>query len=212
MKFFTRALMTCLCLVTANSVFAMPQDAAATKKTADAATTEKPKTEKKIETDDVKVKNLTLKVPKTWVKKRSASSMRLATYEVKPVDGEKDSAELTVFNFSNQGIKANIDRWIGQFSGTGRKSKLFKGTCDTGEYYLVNISGTFKKPKPGAGPFGEKIDAENYRMLGVVLPVKGEGMFFLKLAGPDKTVAAQLKGLRGSFGGKADEEKEAKLN
>ena len=202
MKYATLAV--CLCLTLSTVTFAAPQKAAASKEK---------KMDKKVETKDVKVKNLTLKVPTTWEAKKSSSRMRLATYQVKPVEGEKDNAELTVFNFANQGIKANVDRWVGQFSAEGRKTKVSKGSCSTGEYYFVDITGTFKKPKPGAPPFGgEKIDAPNYRMYGVVLPVKGDGMYFLKLTGPTKTVAAQAKSMRGTFGGKKAKEKEHKLN
>ena len=173
--------------------------------------TKKEGKEVKVETDVVKLKNLKLKVPKTWEKAKSSSSMRLATYQVKPVEGEQDKAELTVFNFPNQDIKQNIDRWVSQFQATGRKAKTTKGTCSTGEYYLVEASGIFKKPDPNSPPFLRKTtDAPDYRMLGVILPVEGSGMYFLKLTGPDKTVHAQAKAFRASFGGDLKNETELK--
>ncbi|MDB4614117.1 hypothetical protein OAH18_00360 [bacterium] len=203
MRTLKAALLSCLCLTLSTVSFAQDTKKADTKKE---ATT---KTEaKKVETKKVTIKAIELDVPVTWTVKKSSSSMRLATYAVKPVEGETDEAELTVFNFPNQDIKQNIKRWADQFSGPKRKSKTVKGKCPTGDYYLVNASGTFKKPKPGSPPFRrETVDAEGYRMLGVILPVKEKGMYFLKLTGPDKTVAAQMKLFRASFGGKKAGEK-----
>ena len=192
----------CLCLALLLSAqIARAEKDTATKKTK----------EVKVETKAVKLKGLAFKFPKTWVKAENSSRMRLATYHVKPVDGEKDKAELTVFNFPNQDVKQNIDRWVGQFQSKERKAKTTRGKCSTGEYYLVEASGTFKKPVPGSPPrFGKTTDAPDYRMLGVILPVEGKGMYFLKLAGPDKTVKAQAKSFRGTFGGNKKEETELK--
>jgi hypothetical protein len=188
----------CLSLTTANA----RADENDTKKAKDA----------NVETLVVKIDGLELKLQKTWQKKaESARSMRKATYEVKPVKGETDKAELAVFNFPNQDIKQNVDRWVGQFQSKGRKSTTTKGKCSTGEYYLVDTSGIFKKPVPGTPPFQRKTtDAPGYRMLAVILPVKGKGMYFLKLTGPEKTVTAQAQAFRRSFGGKKKEESEFK--
>jgi gluconolactonase len=48
-------------------------------------------------------------------------------------------------------------------------------------------------------------------MLGVILNIKGKGNYFLKLAGPHKTVSAAAAQLRASFGGNEKEEKEFKI-
>ena len=203
MKYHVAALFgVCLCLSLTTT------NAQADKKESDANKAK----EAKVETLVVKIAGLELKLPKTWQKKaESARSIRKATYEVKPVKGETDKAELTMFNFPNQDIKQNIDRWVGQFQSKGRKSTTTKGKCSTGEYYLVDASGIFKKPVPGSPPrLGKTTDAPGYRMLAVILPVEGKGMYFLKLTGPEKTVAAQAKAFRGSFGGNKKEETELK--
>lgn len=175
------------------------------------AETKEKKKSKPVKTKDVEVGGLKLKLPENWVTEKSSSSMRLATYTIKPVEGEKDKAEVTIFKFPTQSVKGNIDRWAGQFAADGRKSKTTKGKCATGEYYMFEGSGTFKKPKPGSPPFlRQTINAKDYRMLGVILP-KGSSMYFVKMAGPNKTVAAQAKAFRAAFGGEKKTEKEHKF-
>ena len=74
-----------------------------------------------------------------------------------------------------------------------------------GEYYLAELSGTYKKPD--GPPFLQRTkDAPGYRMLAVMIPAEG-GVYFLKLTGPDKTVAAQAKAFRRMFGADVKTEK-----
>ncbi len=164
-------------------------------------------------TSEVKLKDLVLKVPNTW-KTAKGSSMRLATYAIPKVEGDADDAELSIFNFGGGGgeVGANITRWLGQFDGAGRTSKVTKGMAGENEYYFVDISGTFKKPKPGSPPFRqETVAAEGYRMLGVILVIKDKGVYYLKLAGPKKTIKAAEAEYRASFGGDSKSEKEYEL-
>jgi hypothetical protein len=42
----------------------------------------------------------------------------------------------------------------------------------------------------------------------VILNMEGKNVYFLKLTGPDATVAAQMDAVRASIGGQADSEKE----
>lgn len=164
-------------------------------------------------TSEVKLKDMTLQVPNTW-KTAKGSSMRLATYAIPKVEGDEDDAELSIFNFGGGGggVGANITRWVGQFDGSGRTSKVTKGMAGENEYYFVDITGTFKKPKPGSPPFRqETIAAEGYRMLGVILVLKDKGVYYLKLAGPEKTIKAAEADFRASFGGDSKSEKEYEL-
>ena len=156
----------------------------------------------------VKLKSLELTLPTTWVKSDQVSSMRLATYEIPAAEGDTDKGELSVFSFpgGGGGVAANLERWIGQFSSTGRKLKVTQGTGKAkSSYYLADISGTFNKP---VGPpiLRKTQSAPGYRMLAAIIVMENEEVFYLKLTGPEETMKAQVDAFRSSFGG--DEKKE----
>lgn len=179
----------------------------------DAQEAVKEKEEAATKTTDVKLKDLTLKIPDTW-KTAPGSRMRLATYAIPKAEGDADNGELSIFNFGGGGggLSDNITRWIGQFDGAGRESKVTKGMAGDNEYVFVDISGTYKRPKPGSPPFRqETIAAPDYRMHGVIFTLKGKGVYFLKLAGPDKTVKAAAADFRRSFGADKKTEKDFAL-
>jgi gluconolactonase len=159
------------------------------------------------ETKDTKVKDITLTVPASWKQVEPSNNFRLAQFEIAAVEGDKESAELTIFNFaSGGGVKANLDRWIGQFYPTERKAKTTSGKSKLGEYVIVNVSGTFKKPI-GPPRLRKTEPMKDARMLGVILAVEGKGNYFLKLTGPNKTVTKTATAFRASFGGKESGEK-----
>jgi gluconolactonase len=161
---------------------------------------------------EVTLKDLKLTLPASWKSVPSTSSMRLATYEIPAADGDKEPAELTVFNFNGGGgdLSSNLTRWIGQFSADGRSVELWKGKSGENNYYVADIVGTYQKPK-GPPVLRQTTPAPGYRMLGVVIELEGKGVYYLKLAGPDATVKAQSDALRASFGGKKDGEQEYQL-
>lgn len=167
----------------------------------------------KVTTEDVKVRDLTLKVPSTWKKEPNSSNMRLATYSTPPAKGDTDRGELTVFSFPGGGgdVGPNITRWIGQFSGKGKTAKVTKGmTAGDSVYYFVNITGTFNKSV--GPPIMRKTEpVDDYRMLGVILTLKGKGVYYLKLTGPKASIKAQAQLLRQSFGGNAKTETDYEL-
>ena len=163
----------------------------------------------KVETREVKLKDMVLNIPTSWEQQENSSTMRLATYHVPVAEGDSEPGELTVFNFGSGGGSAgdNIDRWIKQFSGEGRTARVTKGKAGDNEYFFADIAGSYNKPV--GPPVLRKTElAENYRMLGVILVLEGKGTYFLKLAGPDATIKAQANSLRASFGGDAATEKE----
>ncbi|MGE3316986.1 MAG: hypothetical protein AB7O26_17855 [Planctomycetaceae bacterium] len=151
---------------------------------------------------------LKLAVPESWEQKPASNRLRLANFEIPNAEGDEGKTELVVSSAGGS-VQANIDRWIQQFQPKERTVKVTTGTSPQGEYIFVDLTGTYKKPigPPIAGKFEEMPDA---RMLGVMLHLKGKGTFFLKLAGPKKTVSAAADGLRTTFGGVEKEEKEYK--
>ena len=75
----------------------------------------------------VKARTIELKVPKAWEEKE-ATSMRAAQFTI---PGKPNDAELVVFYFGGPtgGVKANVERWIGQFQKEGLKLNMYQGKC-----------------------------------------------------------------------------------
>ena len=159
---------------------------------------------------EVKLRALTLKIPKHWRQDSARKPLRLATFQIPPTKGDKEQAELAVYNFPGGGgsVEANIGRWVGQFESKGRKQKITIGKAGDSRYYVVEVSGTYNKP---VGPpiRRQTKPVEGSRMLAVILQLE-QGVYFLKMTGEDETVKAQAKALRKSFGGSLEDEQEPK--
>jgi hypothetical protein len=160
-------------------------------------------------TKTVKAKDLTLTVPEGWKQKPQGSSMRVAEFEVPPAGDNKEPGEFVVFYFGEAGaggVQANIQRWIGQFEEEGRKVKIVSGESAAGKYTLVELTGAYNKPI--GPPIARKSKRmAGWRVLNVFIETEA-GPYFLKLDGPQKTIAAVENDFRASFGGKKDSEKE----
>lgn len=131
--------------------------------------------------------------PPEWERVTPKSRMRLAQYVVKPVGGDTEAGEVTLFHFGPNmggGVEENITRWTGQFSGVDPKT--IKRTTKTNgnlSHHLVQIeSGQFQSSPMMGGPAEPK---PNYGLLGAVTEAPS-GKYFFKLTGPSKTVAANL--------------------
>ena len=179
---------------------------AAAEKSGNAETRE---VKKVAETVDARIGELNLKLPKTWKQSDATLPMRLATFEVPAENGDTEKGEFVISSFpgGGGGVDANISRWVGQFSAEGREADVRQGQADQNEYFIVNISGTYMKPS-GPPILRKTKETPGQRMVGVILNLEGKAVYFLKLTGPDATVAAQLDAVRASFGGKPDDEKE----
>jgi hypothetical protein len=158
-------------------------------------------------TAEVKVRDITLKVPETW-KQKEVSGFRAAQFDLPAAEGDKEGGELIVFHFGPNGgggVQANIDRWTKQFDADARKLKISDGESSQGKYTLVDLSGTWNK---SIGPpiAMKTVKMPGARFLGVILHAEKGGDFFIRLTGPEKTVTANAKTFRQAFG--ADEEKE----
>lgn len=155
-----------------------------------------------------KAGEITLKVPPSWKVQQPSSNLRVAQFEIPAVEGDPEPAELAIFTFGGAagGVQANVTRWIEQFSADGRKAESKTGKCPQGEYVIVDVTGTYKKP------IGPPIQMKtqplpNARMLAAILAIEGKGNYFLKLTGPGKTVTAAAEAFRASFGGNSADEK-----
>ena len=130
-------------------------------------------------------------VPAGWVEQTPTSNMRKAQFSLPKAEGDSEDAELVAFYFGQgQGgsVEANIDRWIGQISqpdGSSSKEKAKTSSREVAgkKITLVDVSGTYSNTMMGnASP------RPGYRMLAAVIET-GEGPWFFKLVGPEKTVS-----------------------
>ena len=137
---------------------------------------------------------LRFKPPEGWVTEKASSSMRVAQYKLPKAEGDKDDGSLVLYYFgSNQGgtSQANIDRWIGQIQqpdGTSSKDKAKTETLTINglKVTTVDVTGTYTaEMAPGSGSFHND---DNYRLRAAVVETP-KGNYFVKLAGPAKTIA-----------------------
>lgn len=164
----------------------------------------------------VTARDIKLEVPKSWKQVESTSAMRAAEFSIPAADTEGEAAELVVYYFGGPtgGTRANVQRWIDQFYEDGRSHEIFGGKCRDGEYVLVSIAGTYKKPE-GPPAAQQTIDKPGSRVVGVVLTAErdaGKEYYFLKFSGPEALVTAQLAALHKSFGAEEGSEKKLGLD
>ena len=160
-------------------------------------------------TKKVKVGDITLVVPITWKQQPPVNRLRLAQFEI-PVSGnDKEPAELSVFNFGAGGtVDQQVDRWKGQFLPANRKFSMERGKIELGEYVLVNLAGTYKKPT-GPPVLRKTKSMPGAEMLVAMIRTEN-GTYFLKLVGLKATVSATAADFRKAIGAPAKKPAAAK--
>jgi hypothetical protein len=157
------------------------------------------------------VTNLGVKmtVPEAWKSHETKSNLHLMQFSIPKGEGDKDDTDVSVWYFGLNGaggVNENLQRWMDEFDPKDRKLKLTTGKCPSGDYTLMDISGTWdrKVPTPQGGL---KIVHTNGREIAVA--VKGaQGDYFYRLSGPEKTVAANLDAFRAAISADAKNEKD----
>ncbi len=137
---------------------------------------------------------LRFKAPDGWMTEKPTSSMRVAQYKLPKVEADKDDASLVLYYFgATQGgtAQANIDRWIGQMqqpdgSDSKSKAKTESMTVNGLNVSTVDVTGVYTaEMAPGSKTFHNDAD---YRLRAAVIETP-KGNYFVKLAGPVKTIA-----------------------
>ena len=139
-----------------------------------------------------------LKAPAAWKMKKPRTRIVAYEFGLPAAKGDSVDGRLTIMAAGGS-IEANVDRWIGQFvqpDGTATKNRAdtTQKKIAGQQVHFVDIAGTYQDRR---GPFGPAIARENYRMLGVIIQLKGKGNYFVKLYGPHKTVSAAEKPFQG---------------
>lgn len=144
---------------------------------------------------------LTLTAPSSWLSK--VPKVKIIEYEfaVPASQGDKADGRVTVMTAGGS-VEANIERWLGQFSqadgsSTRDSAKVEHKTIAGRKVHLVEIAGTYRD---APGPFAPPIERPGYRMLGAVIET-GDGNYFIKFYGPDRTVADHAQEFRAMLDG-----------
>ena len=138
--------------------------------------------------------HLQYKAPAAWVEEKTSSSMRVAQFKLPKEAGDSEDASLVIYYFGpGQGgsTAANIERWVNQIKqsdGSESKGKAKEESLTVNDLKVttVDLAGTYAaEMAPGSGTFHNN---PNYRLRAAVIetPI---GSYYLKLVGPEKTVA-----------------------
>jgi hypothetical protein len=130
-----------------------------------------------------KVSEFTFKQPVKWERVETTSSMRKAQFKVNDVD-KKNAAEVVFFHFGpgdGGGVKANVDRWFGQFQGSRDKIGAHSEENMIGKHKVtfVRAEGTYMSGMPG----GAMTPQPNSALRGAIIEAN-EGAVFVKMTGP----------------------------
>jgi len=133
-----------------------------------------------------------LSVPDGWERTKPQSGIIEHEFLAKSGDGD-DAPQARITMMAAGGpVKANIDRWKGQFSGGDaaaqktEEKKIGKWTV-----HIADLSGKFAESM-GGGPFagGKTVQREGYAMTGVILEDAEGRKYFIKVTGPMDVVKA----------------------
>jgi len=136
---------------------------------------------------------LTFTTPDGWNTVATTSSMRVADFSLARADGDAEDAELVLYFFGGGGgsVDANIERWLGQVQQPDGKPSSAAAKKETRKVHgldvsLLDVSGTYiAEMAPGAT---ERHNKPDFRLRAAVILTPG-GPYYIKLTGPQKTVA-----------------------
>jgi hypothetical protein len=137
---------------------------------------------------------LKFRAPSGWVEEKTSSAMRVAQYKLPKAEGDSEDGSLVIYFFGQGqggGAAANIERWINQMkqpdgSDSKDKAKEENLTVNGLKITSVAVSGTYTaEMAPGSGTFHNN---PNYRLRAAVIDTP-KGSYYLKLVGPEKTIA-----------------------
>jgi hypothetical protein len=129
-----------------------------------------------------------------WIEEKTSSTMRVAQYKLSRETGDSQDASLVLYYFGSNGgggVSANLERWIGQIiqpdgSESKTKAKEDSLTINGLKVTTIDLSGTYSaETAPGSGQFSNN---PNYRLRAAVIETP-KGFYYMKLVGPEKTVA-----------------------
>jgi hypothetical protein len=136
---------------------------------------------------------LTFTTPQGWQQGKPGSSMRVAELTLPRAGGDAEDGQLIIYYFGGTGgsVEANIQRWVGQMQQPDGKAssavaKKETRTVNGLQVSLVDVTGTYTaEMSPGSSEHHNK---PHFRLRAAVVQT-ANGPYFIKLTGPEKTVA-----------------------
>jgi hypothetical protein len=130
--------------------------------------------------------------PAKWEWVPVTSQMRKAQLKVSDENG-KTNAEVVFFQFGPGpmgGVKANVDRWLGQFVEPRDKTNTKTAEVTVGKTKVTYVSaeGTYKNGMPG----GALTPMPDYALAGAIIEAS-DGNIFVKMTGPKALVRASAR-------------------
>ena len=143
---------------------------------------------------EIKLSAFTFKVDEPWAVSEDLRPMTKAMADwTNPAGG--DNLRLAFYHFGRgKGgtVKANIDRWKGQFEkGSVKEESVEELMVGETKVHVCDFQGTYYE---GAA-FGSKTPKSGFTMIGIIVESKKEGNVFLKVVGPAKDIAAAKESL-----------------
>jgi hypothetical protein len=156
---------------------------------------------------------LRLTVPESWKNHKTNSNVHLMQFTIPNVEGEKGNAAVSVWYFGLNGyttIDSTLQSWMDEFYLQDRKVKVVKGKTKDGEYVLLDVTGKWNRPVETPQGGLKVVVSPDSREIAVALIIPHQGSYYLRLMGPEKTVAANVDAFRASFGADEKSEKDYK--
>jgi hypothetical protein len=144
--------------------------------------------------------SIRLTAAKSWQRREPRmAGFILAEFALPKAPGDSDDGRLTVSS-AQGGVQGNITRWRKQFGDKPEKESTEKINVSGATITLVDFSGTFLDQRGGMMMGGETVERPGYRMLGAIIDLGQEQLYFVKAYGPAKTIAAHADEFRAMLG------------
>lgn len=126
------------------------------------------------------VGGLTFARPSTWEWVPVTSAMRKAELRVAD-EKTKQKAEIVFFSGFGGGVKANVDRWFGQFQEPRENIQAKTEEVSVGKHKVTYASaqGTYMSGMPG----GARTPLKDHALLGAIIE-HPSGDIFIRMTGP----------------------------
>lgn len=129
--------------------------------------------------------------PSEWIVESPTSDIRKAQYKLPRAQGDSEDAQVVVYYFSGGGgtPQANIERWVGEVTGPDGKpatdAKISNKKVNGIALTIVDVKGTYAS---SMGMMQRSQPKTGMRLLGAIAET-ASGPWFIKLTGPERTVA-----------------------
>jgi hypothetical protein len=139
-------------------------------------------------TNRVQIGILTLEIPEGWIAEQPRSSLRVAQYRLEHVMGDKEDAELAVFNQIGGSVEQNLERWYGQFSQPDGSNSAERAQVEVLKVNDLPVTTVYLEGTLiGSAMMTVGEDKPDFALLAAIVET-AEGPYYFKIVGPVHTV------------------------